>query len=77
MQDLLMRVNPEFATRLSAQIEMAVERAKEIPSPFDQAILGPNSASGRIAIKKAIKAFQVESDLIAEAANVLSIKLNL
>jgi hypothetical protein len=54
-----------------------VARAKEIPSPFDQAILGPNSASGRIAIKKAIKAFQVESDLIAEAANVLSIKLNL
>jgi putative iron-regulated protein len=77
VQDLLMRVNPEFATRLSAQIEMAVARAKEIPSPFDQAILGPNSASGRIAIKKAIKAFQVESDLIAEAANVLSIKLNL
>jgi putative iron-regulated protein len=77
LHDLLMRVNPEFATKLSAQVETAVARAKEIPSPFDQAILGPNTAPGRIAIKKAIKAFQGESDLIAEAAAVLSIKLNL
>jgi putative iron-regulated protein len=77
LHDLLMRVNPEFATKLSAQVEIAVAQAKEIPAPFDQAILGPNTAPGRIAIKKAIKAFQGESDLIAEAATALSIKLNL
>src|SRR5262249_22723763 len=77
LHDLLMRVNPEFATKLSTQVEMAVARAQEIPPPFDQAILGPNTTPGRIAIKKAIKAFQGDSDLIAEAANVLSIKLNL
>jgi putative iron-regulated protein len=77
VHDLLMRSNPGFATKLSAQVEMAVARAREIPSPFDQAILGPNTSAGRIAIKKAIKAFQAESDLIAEAATVLSVKLNL
>jgi putative iron-regulated protein len=77
VHDLLRRVNPEFATKLSTQVEAAVERAKEIPAPFDQAMLGPNSAPGRIAIKKAIKAFETESDLVAEAATVLSIKLTL
>jgi putative iron-regulated protein len=77
LHDLLMRINPEFAAKLSSQVEAAVARAKEIPPPFDEAILGPNSAPGRIAIKKAIKAFQGESDLVAEAASVLSIKLNL
>jgi len=77
LHDLFMRVNPEFAAKLSAQVEMAVARTKEIPSPFDQAILGSNTSSGRVAIKKAIKAFQGESDLIAEAATALSIKLNL
>jgi Uncharacterized iron-regulated protein len=77
LHDLLMRVNPEFASKLSAQVETAVARAKEIPSPFDQAMLGPNTSPGRIAIKRAIKAFQGESDLIAEAASVLSLKLNL
>lgn len=77
LHDLLMGINPEFAAKLSAQVEMAVARTKEIPPPFDQAILGPNTSPGRIAIKKAIKAFQAESDLVAEAATVLSIKLNL
>jgi putative iron-regulated protein len=77
LHDLLMRINPEFAAKLSTEVEAAVARAKEIPPPFDQAILGPNSASGRIAIKKAIKTFQAQSDLVAEAATVLSIKLNL
>ena len=77
VHDLLMRVNPSLAAKLAAHVETALAQAKEIPAPFDQAILGPNTSTGRKAIKKAITAFQAESDLVAEAARVLSIKLNL
>ena len=44
---------------------------------FDQALLGPKTAPGRVAIKAAIQAFQAESDLIARAAGKLALKLNL
>jgi putative iron-regulated protein len=77
VHDLLLRLDPELAAKLAAQTETAVNCARNIPQPFDQAILGPNTAPGRVAIKNAITAFQTESDLIARAAAVLSIKLTL
>lgn len=77
MFDLLARVDPVFAGKLKAQIETAVASTRNIPPPFDQAILGTNSSPGRIAIKQAITALQMQSDLIAGAARVLSIKLNI
>jgi putative iron-regulated protein len=77
VHDLLMRVDAGFASRLEAQMRSAVDCARGIPQPFDQAILGTNTSPGRVAIKNAITAFQAQSDLIAKAAKVLSIRLNL
>jgi putative iron-regulated protein len=77
MFDLLARVDPAFAGKLKAQIETAVASTRNIPPPFDQAILGTDTSPGRIAIKQAIAALQAQSDQIAAAARVLSIKLNL
>ena len=77
LHDLLLRIDPDLAGKLAAQTQTAVECARNIPQPFDQAILSANTSPGRIAIKKAIVAFQTESDLIARAAGTLSIKLSL
>lgn len=77
LHDLLVRVNPEFAEKLAAQIEASIACARNIPEPFDQAILGVDAAPGRIAVKRAATSFQTQSDLIARAAKLLSIKLNL
>lgn len=73
--DLLRQKDADFAERLAAQIESAVAAAQNIPQPFDQAIRGGNAAMGRAAIKQAIAALQTESDMLAQAAKVLSIEL--
>lgn len=74
---LLKQVNPDFASKLSAHVSGAVAAVHDIPPPFDQAILGTNQSPNRIAMKKAITALQTQSDLIAQAVKLLSIKLDL
>jgi putative iron-regulated protein len=75
--DLLKQADPDFAGKLSAQVSDAVAAMRNIPAPFDQAILGTNQSPNRVAMKKAIIALQTQSTMIAEAAKVLSIKLKL
>jgi putative iron-regulated protein len=77
LQDLLTQIDPALASKLATQVEAAVASVRGIPPPFDQAILGANSSPGRVAIKKAITAFQSQSDLFAQAAKALGIKLTL
>jgi putative iron-regulated protein len=77
MHELLLRVDPAFAGKLAGQIETSLACTRQIPHPFDQAILGTDAAPGRIAIKRAINSLQTQSDLIAAAAKLLAIKLNL
>jgi putative iron-regulated protein len=77
LHDLLKEIDQVLASKLANQVDASVGAAGSIPQPFDQAILGNNQSPGRIAIKNSIKAFQNESDLIAAAAKVLSINLNL
>lgn len=77
VHDLLLRMDAEFAGKMAAQVRTAVTCVRNIPQPFDQAVLGANTSPGRIAIKNAIVAFQTQSDMTAKAANLLSVKLNL
>jgi len=77
VHDLLKHVNPSFAEKLAAQVEDAVSSARGIPAPFDRAIQGTDAKPGRVAVKKCINALQSQSDLIAQSAKVLGIKLNL
>lgn len=74
---LLQKLNPEFAGKMSGQITGSVAAVRAIPPPFDQAILGTNESPSRMAMKKAITSLQAQSDMVAEAASVLSIKLKL
>lgn len=73
---LLHQLDSDGAGKLSAQIAVAVAAVHDIPPPFDQAILGTNQSPNRIAMKKAITALQTQSDMVAQAAKVLSVQLN-
>lgn len=75
--ELLKEVDPELAGKLSAQVSEAVDAVKNIPPPFDTAILGTNQSPNRIAMKKAITALKTQSDMVVQAAGALSIRLNL
>lgn len=77
MHDLLAQIDPKFGKELKEQIDRSLKCARSIPVPFDQAILGASGAPGRATIKKAIHAFQTQSEMIAKAAKLLSLQLNL
>lgn len=71
--DALLRArDPELAARLSRQVEASLAAARAIPAPFDQAVLGPDSAPGRKAIHAAIGAFQEQAVTLSEAASLLA-----
>jgi putative iron-regulated protein len=74
---LLEKVDPKLAADMRQQLEAGVAALKTIPPPFDQAILGDDSAPGRVAIKKSLDALQLQTASIAKAAAVLHIRLNL
>ena len=77
IHELLTRVDPNFARELAVRIDKSVTLARQIPPPFDQAILGPTGSPGRVAIKEMISSLQTQSDLIAKAAKLLGVKLEL
>jgi putative iron-regulated protein len=77
IRDLLTRLDPAFSGKLTAQIESAVACARAIPDSLGQAVQGKDDSPGRVAVRNAMLAFQTQSDMIAQAAKVLSVKLNL
>jgi putative iron-regulated protein len=77
VHELLLRVNPALASKLAGQIESSLGYSREIPQPFDQAIQGTDESPGRRAVKRARDSLQAQSDLIAQAAKALKLRLNL
>lgn len=71
---LLRETSPSLAEELSKQIEASVAAARSIPSPFDQAVLGPDTAAGRIAIHRTIRTLQQQAETIAKTAALLGVK---
>jgi putative iron-regulated protein len=74
---LLEKRDAKLAVTLQQQLGAAQSAIQAIQQPFDQAILGDDSAPGRVAIKKALDALQAQNASIAKAAAVLGIQLNL
>ncbi len=74
---LLEATDATLAATLKSQLEQSVAAIQAIPTPFDQAILGANSAPGRLAIKKALTALAAQNNSILAAAAALHIRLNL
>jgi len=76
VREVLARVNPALAAKLAEQMDASVAAARALPPPFDRAILGIDTAPGRVAVKRLITALRAQADTIAEAGVALGLKLN-
>lgn len=74
--DLVAAEDPTLAAQARDAIAAARQAIFTIPVPFDQAILGPDSAPGRQAIAAAITALNAQTDLIAQCAEALGISIS-
>jgi len=74
---MLDKADAKLAAALKLQLEQSVGAIESIPSPFDQAILGDDSAPGRKAVKKALDALAAQNNSIIQAAAELHVRLNL
>jgi putative iron-regulated protein len=77
LDDLVRAANPALDTEMKQRIADAKAAIAAIPRPFDQAILGDDSAPGRIKIKAAIDALKAQTATIAKIAKALDVELNL
>ena len=71
---LMSKVSPTLAEELSKQIDTSLAAARSIPGPFDQAVLGPDTSAGRIAIHDTIRSLQQQAGTIAKAAALLGVR---
>ncbi len=77
LSDLVRARDPALDTRFRAELWASLDAIQAIPGPFDQAILGADSAPGRVAILAAINALHRQTDTISEIARVLGVVVNL
>src|SRR5262252_36178 len=75
--DWLAVVDGPLGERLRNDLAASVAAARSIPAPFDQAILGKDSAPGRTAILATIKALELQTQTLAAVAATFDIALAL
>lgn len=74
---LVQRADATMGATLTRQLEESVARARAIPAPFDQAILGTDSQPGRRAIAATIAALKAQTDTLARLPAALGVSLPL
>jgi putative iron-regulated protein len=77
LSDMVRARDPELDARFRMELEESIAAIQAIPAPFDQAILGADSAPGRVAILAAINALRGQTASIVEIADLFDITLNL
>jgi putative iron-regulated protein len=75
--DFLALRTPELGKRLKAATLASVSALEAIPPPFDRAILGNDSAPGRIAVRRAIEALERQTSVLTELAAAYDARLTL
>jgi putative iron-regulated protein len=77
ISDLVKQVDPALDTKLTAQIEKSEKLSNDLPAPFEELIVGADTAPGRVALEEALTSIEDQGELIAEAANQLGVKITL
>ncbi len=72
---LVAQTDPALAAQLTRETEASVAAARAIPPPFDHAILGPDSAPGRVAVKQVIVALSAQARTLGRVAGALGATL--
>lgn len=77
LDELVRARDPDLDARLTQELAAGVAAIEAIPPPFDQAILGDDTAEGRVRVKAAIDALRAQTSTIVEVAELLGVQLNL
>lgn len=73
---LVLARDPELAPRVLAATGAALDAARAIPPPFDQAIRGTDDAPGRRAVRATVLRLRALSDAFARAAAALGARVD-
>ncbi len=77
LSELVRAKSASLDATMRADLTAAIAATQAVPAPFDQSILGDDSAPGRIKLKAAIDAWVPVTKDIAEIATTLGVVLNL
>jgi putative iron-regulated protein len=75
LSDLVKSVDPALDERVRSAVDAAVAAVGQIPSPFDQAFLGADTAPGRVAIQAALNAIQTQTEAFVAASEALGLQI--
>jgi putative iron-regulated protein len=75
LRDLATAADPKLAAELEAQITQSVVKAKAVPAPFDQAILGDNQSPGRKAVMAIIASVEDQAAMLRRLARALGFEI--
>jgi putative iron-regulated protein len=76
LDELVAARDPALDTRMKQQLTAALAAIDAIPGPFDQAILGEDSAAGRTNVLAAVRALQDVGETIVDIAEVLDVPVS-
>ncbi len=77
MSDLVKAKNPSLDTQLRQELASVRAAIGAIPPPFDHAVLAPDTAPERMAVKAAVDTLQPLQGLFEQAAKTLGVVTNL
>lgn len=77
LDELVRERDPALDARLQSELAASIAAIQAIPKPFDQAILGDDSAEGRQRVADAIAALRKQTTTIVAVADLLGIQLNI
>jgi putative iron-regulated protein len=77
ISDLVKAVDPALDEKLRGQIENSEQLAEALPAPFEELIVGADTAPGRMALEEALTSIEDQGDSIAEVANKLGVTITL
>ncbi|MDI1483485.1 imelysin family protein [Polyangium sp. y55x31] len=77
IDELVRERDPALDARLQEEMQASIDAIEAIGKPFDQAILGDDTAAGRQKVKKAIEALRKQTSTIIEVATLLGLQLNI
>jgi putative iron-regulated protein len=73
IDELVRQVDPTLDATVQAQLAASVAAVRAIPNPFDQAIIGADDSSGRVAVQAAITDLFAQGDSLSSVAAALGV----
>lgn len=77
LSDVVAEADPDLDEQLRNELDASVDQAEGLQPPFDQLILGDDSATGRVQLLELIESLQAQGDTIAGVAELFGYQISL